>query len=401
MSEAEKKRQRERERAERQKKQKQEEKRRKQTAQKRAAERSGKRQVDVAKQKTKNEQRRAQASKEKKPKKKENRLKRIRRKREISPEKLQKRRERRQRIFRILSKIGFFIVLIGAAVVALTLFFKVDRIELVGTDRYSKAQIVSQISIDEGDNLYLWDKISVSDTITTEFPYIKDVQIRRKLPNRIVISVTEYTAALAVQGGTGYYLLSDDGKILEYTDNPGELITVSGVSLSGRTPGEYLSQEGDETLVTLNQILELFPTIDAFDITRVDFINLESLSDIRIGVDERFDIRVGAMDSGNGFVRRMSFALRVIESKLSPSDIGRLYWDARDRLHFVPDTIENVQKSASDTPAETTQDEVDVREGGESAQGEAEDELIIDADEQESVSGENEDEESGDAEESA
>lgn len=412
MSEAEKKRQRERERAERQKKHKQEEKRRKQTAQKRAVERSEKqtaqkraaersrsRQADAAEQRTNKDRRHAEESKSKKPKEKVDKPRRVRRKREISPEKLQKRRERRQKIYRILSRIGFFLVLIGAAVAALTLFFKVDRIELVGTDRYSKAQIVSQISIDEGDNLYLWDKISVSDTITTEFPYVQDVQIRRKLPNRIVISVTECTAALAVQSGTGYYLLSDNGKILEYTDDPGELIAVSGVSLSGRTPGEYLSQDGDETLGTLNQILELFPTIEEFEIARVDFINLESLLDIRIGVDERFDIRVGAMDSGNGFVRRMSFAVRVIGSKLSPSDIGRLYWDARDRLHFVPDTLENVQKSASGTLTENALEEASVSEADESAEGEAEGDIVLDDAEQAGDSGENTGEERGEQEE--
>lgn len=396
MSEAEKKRRRERERAERQKKQKQQEKNQKQAAQKRADARKNQRQESATQQRQAQKRRQDQKKEESKRKRNTDKPRRVRKKRVISPEKLQKRRERRQRVYRILSRVGFFAILIGAAVLALTLFFKVDRIELTGTDRYSKAQVVSQISIDEGDNLYLWDKISVYDTITSEFPYIQDVQIRRELPNRIVISVTECTAALAIQSGTGYYLLSETGKILEYTDSPGELISVSGVSLSGRLPGEYLPQGGDETLDTLNQILELIPSVESFDITRVDFINLESLTDIRIGADERFEIRVGAMDSGNGFVRRMSFAVRVIESKLSPSDVGRLYWDARDRLHFVPDTLENVQKAASGVLTDAEAEATDAVAETPTQDGDTQEDFVMDEDEaagadEEIVAQENED----------
>ena len=39
----------------------------------------------------------------------------------------------------------------------------------------------------------------------------------------------------------------------------------------------------------------------------------------------------------------------MIDERLSPSDIGRLYWDKDDRLHFVPDTAESVAASATGT----------------------------------------------------
>ena len=51
---------------------------------------------------------------------------------------------------------------------------------------------------------------------------------------------------------------------------------------------------------------------------------------------------------------RLRFASTVIDERLSPSDIGRLYWDTQNRLHYVPDTAENVAASAAGTQTESS-----------------------------------------------
>ena len=83
----------------------------------------------------------------------------------------------------------------------------------------------------------------------------------------------------------------------------------------------------------------------------LDFINLQDLTDVRIGYQDRFDIRVGTLDE---LAYRLRFASTVIDERLSPSDIGRLYWDTQNRLHYVPDTAENVAASAAGTQTESS-----------------------------------------------
>ena len=51
------------------------------------------------------------------------------------------------------------------------------------------------------------------------------------------------------------------------------------------------------------------------------------------------------MDSDLSY--RIRFAQTVMSERLSPSDIGRLYWDDEGRMHFVPETAEEVARSGS------------------------------------------------------
>ena len=77
----------------------------------------------------------------------------------------------------------------------------------------------------------------------------------------------------------------------------------------------------------------------------LQFINLQELTDVRIGCGGRFDLRIGAVDSDLSY--RVRFAQTVISDRLSPSDIGKLYWDDEGRMHFVPETAEEVARSGS------------------------------------------------------
>lgn len=232
-------------------------------------------------------------------------------------------------------------ILLAAAVLALTIFFQVDTITVVGASKYSAEELVAGMDVKKGDNLYLWNKIKTANSLTERFPYLETVQIRRHLPDAIVVTVTECKAVLAVPSDGGYFLLSAQGKVLERRATDGGLPVVTGVSLMGMQPGQTVTPDADaytDALLTALQTLDEAGMLD-----EVDFINMQSLTDVRIGYLRRFDIRVGTTER-LGY--RLRFVQTVIAERLSPSDTGRLYWDSKARLHFVPDTAENVAKSA-------------------------------------------------------
>ena len=94
------------------------------------------------------------------------------------------------------------------------------------------------------------------------------------------------------------------------------------------------------SLLGRDALLTVLQTLDAANmLDDLDFVNLTELTDVRIGYDKRFDIRAGSLDD---LTYRLRFAQTVISDRLSASDIGRLYWDAQNRLHFVPETAEDV-----------------------------------------------------------
>ena len=267
-----------------------------------------------------------------------------RERKQITPDHERRRANRRQRIIRAAGRVLFLAILVAAAICALTIFFKVKAISVEGAMRYRAEEIVAGMGVKQGDNLYLWNKVKVSDQLLHDFPYLESVQIRRRLPDTLMVTVTECSGAVAVPSGTGYCYLSEQGKVLVLSETGGGLATVSGVALEDAEPGEMVERAQD---AYVDALLEVLQTLDAAGmLDGLRFINLTDLTDIRIGYEGRFDIRVGTLD---GLSYRIRFAQTVIGERLSPSDIGRLYWDDQNRLHFVPDTAENVAASANET----------------------------------------------------
>ncbi len=265
---------------------------------------------------------------------------RRRRRRQKTPEQVRRRVSRRQRFFHTIGRILFLGILLAAATLALTVFFKVDTITVEGAQKYRAEEIVAGMDVKQGDNLYLWNKVKVCDAMLEKFPYLQSVQIRRHLPNALVVTVTECSASVAIASNGGYLLLSKEGKALEQSASSNGLPVVTGMTLTDVPLGKVLSSDSSEAA---DDLLTILQTLDAADMRKdLAFINLSDLHDIHIGYLKRCDIRVDSVDNLAYYLR---FAQTVIEDRLSPSDIGQLYWDSQNRLHYVPDTAENIEKA--------------------------------------------------------
>lgn len=132
--------------------------------------------------------------------------------------KKRKKRRRRGGLGRLLRPLSVLLAAV-AVVTALTLFFKVQTIEVSGISRYQADDIIAASGVETGDNLVLLDRYRVSQRIYTALPYVTDVRPKPKFPNTLEIEITETRAVAAVQGGGGFWLLSAEGKILEAVDS--------------------------------------------------------------------------------------------------------------------------------------------------------------------------------------
>ena len=266
-----------------------------------------------------------------------------------TPEQMRRRANRRQRLFHMIGRLFFLSVLAAAAVLALTIFFKVDTIAVEGATRYTAEEIVAGMTVKQGDNLYLWNKVKEADMLLEKFPYLQTVQMRRRLPDTVEVTVTECSAVAAAPYSGGYLFVSAQGKALEQSANDGGLPVVVGTTLNDVTLGRVLTAENGEQAEVLLDILQ---NLDAAGmLEQLSFLNLSDLTDIRIGYQDRFDIRLESVNNLSYYLR---FAQTVIDERLSPSDIGRLYWDTQNRLHFIPDTADNVARSGMATASTGT-----------------------------------------------
>ena len=267
---------------------------------------------------------------------------RRRRRKKHTPDQMEQQR-RGRKIFRVLGRVLLTGIVLAAAVVAMTVFFRVKTISVEGAEQYGSEELIAGMDVQKGDNLYLWNKNRVLSDLMHSFPYLESAQLRRKLPDGLVLTVTECTAAAAVRNEDNTFTyISAGGKVLENNAADGGLPTVLGVTLNAQI-GDFLATGTDAHVDAMLNVLENMDAAGLLE--KMSFLNLNDLTDVRIGYDKRFDIRAGSLDD---LTYRLRFAQTVISDRLSASDIGRLYWDAQNRLHFVPETAEDVARSGTD-----------------------------------------------------
>lgn len=235
-----------------------------------------------------------------------------------------RRRSRRRRrgslgpVLRVLS-----VVLAAVAIVAaLTLFFKVDQVLVTGNTRYTAGEIVAVTQVEQGDNLILLDKYGIAQRLYTELPYIKEVRINRKLPDMLLVEVTETKAVASIQGGGGYWLLSGSGKILESADSASakEYLQLEGMTAEEAAVSAPLKLAEDSCL-SRERLLELLEALESRGmLTRADGVDAGDRDKLVLRYDGRFRVEL-PYDADFGY--KLDCLLAAV-SQLQPNESGTI-----------------------------------------------------------------------------
>ncbi len=159
---------------------------------------------------------------------------RRRRRKKHTPDQMEQQR-RGRKIFRVLGRVLLTGIVLAAAVVAMTVFFRVKTISVEGAEQYGSEELIAGMDVQKGENLYLWNKNRVLSDLMHSFPYLESAQLRRKLPDGLVLTVTECSAAAAVRNEDNTFTyISAGGKVLENNAADGGLPIVLGVTLNAQ-----------------------------------------------------------------------------------------------------------------------------------------------------------------------
>lgn len=91
-------------------------------------------------------------------------------------------------------------------------FFRVRRLEIVGTRYIAASDIVSRANVDTTRSV--WDPMAPIEARVKSHPGVEAVAIRRKLPGTLVITVTEYQPVALVPGPQGFRVFDERGVAL-------------------------------------------------------------------------------------------------------------------------------------------------------------------------------------------
>jgi cell division protein FtsQ len=215
----------------------------------------------------------------------------------------------RQRRSGALFKVLAVLITAVAILLAMSVFFKISRIDVAGAESYSAEEIIEASGIEVGENLFFVDRFGAASRIFVELPYIDSVTVTRQLPNHILITVSESKAAACVTYDGGLYAVNHNGKVISAVDESEAegLIRVTGIEVAEPKPGAQLeADKADagklETLVALMQemfgrsMLSDVQDIDLSDATNPAFTYLDRFT-VRVGANENIGYKLGMLMS--------------------------------------------------------------------------------------------------------
>jgi cell division protein FtsQ len=215
------------------------------------------------------------------------------------------------------SKIYLFLAVgavIAAIVLALTVFFNVNEIEVRGNSRYSSEQVIEYSGISIGDNLLLMDKFSSADSIRKNLLYIGGVEIRRSFPDKIIINVTEISVAAAFDAGGAYWLCDSGGILLELSQSlPDGAAADTGAELEKPAPGSVFQTSDGTKQQPLEQLFKALENNNLFG--SVYSIDISKIYDIKINYMDRYEIAFGKTEDLDGSCRKLRELILQLEAE--------------------------------------------------------------------------------------
>jgi len=132
-------------------------------------------------------------------------------------EKIIKIRKRKRAIRRIV----FFSIIIISIFIVLLLklpYFNINKISVIGNNNITSKEIIELSDICIGNNIfYVNSKKSEKNLLKN--PYILSAKVEKKLPNKIVLNITERKAKLYVLNEGYYYIVDENSIVLEKKKN--------------------------------------------------------------------------------------------------------------------------------------------------------------------------------------
>lgn len=227
-----------------------------------------------------------------------------------------------------------FVIIVVAVIFVMSVTFRVNNISVTGNEHYSAEEIVNAIEIEQGDNLFFFDRFAAITRVFAKLPYVSEVKIERALPDRVTINVKESSAIAYLKIGAELWTMDEKAKILGKAaeGEEGTLIPIVGFKAGTLFINETIttSDGNDRPTLYLKDILHQIKTRAlAYQISRIDF---SDTNHVKISMGGKYIIKLG--DPSN-VEKKFSLIVSTI-SKLKEGDIGIIDVEDGRSVTFSP-----------------------------------------------------------------
>ena len=213
---------------------------------------------------------------------------------------------------RLLLRLATVAAIVLALVLAMSVFFRVEHIQVSGMDQYTAWDISQASGIKQGDSLFSLGLPGAAARIK-ELDYVKDVRIGIRLPNMVIIDITEVRVTYAVKAQDNeWWLVDSGGRVIEKAadDNQDTCTKILGVHLLNPKVGEQavaqetntpqVDENGNTIPVTVTAAHRLTVALNIADyleangiIGRAASIDVNDLGDIQFWYGPQYQVKLG------------------------------------------------------------------------------------------------------------
>ncbi|MGN1329211.1 MAG: cell division protein FtsQ/DivIB [Eubacterium sp.] len=246
-----------------------------------------------------------------------------------------KKRKKRSAIrkFFIWTAVVIFVTALGA-VLSLTVFFHINSITVNSNKIYTNDEILSQCTIDVGENLFMSDIKSAEQRLEESLPYIYNAEIKRKLPDKIEIEITEAKVAYSIKNQDEKYIYLDDNfKVLELGAQKTKGIKISKADIKKAVAGFKIEFKNEDTGNCLEQLANV---VKDNDFTEITSIYSNNISDNYVVYDGRIKFKLGNCDDLETKIYRGLAACEQLNES-SPNVKGTMTISGDKSVYFTED----------------------------------------------------------------
>lgn len=228
-----------------------------------------------------------------------------------------KQQRKRNRTIRRIKRIIKIVILLGLIIGAIIFatcspIFNIQDIEVINNNRVSSETIISLSGINKNENIFRFVATKAMNDIKQN-AYIEEVKIRRVIPNKIQIEVTEREPKFSIPILGEFAYISTQGYILEIAHNELNLPIIYGLQTAEEniTVGNRISEEDLTSLETILKIMNAMNDSGLYD--KVTNIDISNKNDYSIYMqEEKKTIHLG--DASN-LSNKMLYVVAIIEQE--------------------------------------------------------------------------------------
>lgn len=203
-------------------------------------------------------------------------------------------------------------------------FFQVAEITVEGSTALTADKVIALSGIETGDNFFYLDTWNAKKDLLQN-PFVEAVKIRRMLPNKVAIVITERKSIGYIVTTDGYIQVGEDGRLLaiQQTLSNYNLPVISGIDLSELPAiGGFIENE------KLRQALEILQNCDQSLLDNIAELNVGQEYYILAYTNQKLEVRLGGLDNIEQRLQDLNGILtNVVGTKIASDQI--LYIDMR------------------------------------------------------------------------